>query len=315
LWDIDRDPDDPAAPYTPYSFLPAGKTGVPGLSMGRDWARRESVLVVPSADGVIDGNGRVPGAMERRDFPVAFRVIVGPSGDLDAAYDLLAAQVAPGVPQRLVYQTDSGALWFTVGHNPSIRHTLSADNKGLTAFADFTVTWRIRPDWRARYSEASQRFRRGTVFVRGTTFGSLGSTTIAAASQTFTVDATGTAGFDLPTLPDSGATITISGPAGGLGGMIVQNASDPLTDGVGNPTPTYFTLPFRLNTASDSCTLNLASQTFTVNGQSFRPTKPDWQPWWFRIRPGMVNQCAVVAQGASPLTGGRIKIDWIRRRA
>jgi hypothetical protein len=307
IYRIDADPV--AGGYTPYAF-PAVE-----MTMPRDFARRESVQVVPSADSAIDGNGRLPGAIDRMDQSFAFRVFV-PDGNLDAAYDLLAAQVAPGEPVRLVYRTDSGAQWFANAYNGRIQHTLtSANNRGRGGYCDFAVTWR-RGVWTKRFSEATAVFVRGSVFVRGTTFGSLGSTVIAAASQPFAVDATGTAGFDLPTIPDSGATITISGPAGGLGGMIVQNASDPLTDPFGNPAPTYFTLPFRLNTASDSCTLNFASQTFTVNGQSFRPTKPDWQPWWFRVRPGVVNQCAVVALPAGTgLTGGRVKIDWMRKKA
>jgi hypothetical protein len=321
LWKADVDPDDPVNGYVPYSFIPTGHAGIANMTMTRDFARRESVMVIPGMDGVLDGYGRIPGPMDRRDQSFTFRVFTS-DGNLDAAYDLLAAQVAPGYPQRLVYLTDSGTQWFTVGSNPRIQHTLTAANNwGHGGYCDFTVTWRIRPDWRPRYSEASQVFHSVTSFAASTTFGSLGATTIASTSQPFSVDARGTAGTDLPTLPDSGATITLTGPCGGANGLLVLNYSATAYDSAGTAQPLYFIIPFNLPTSHDSCSLKFASQTFLHNGVPFRPQKPldgaglSYQREWFRIEPGILNSCHVNALGASPLVGGKITVDFWRKRA
>jgi hypothetical protein len=316
IWKYDTDPTDAAAPYTPYSFIPAGKTGIPNMSLTRDWGRRESIVSIPGADGVLDAYGRNPGPIDRRDITFGFRVIVGPGGDLDRAYDLLAAQVAPGYPQRLVYQTDAGYIRIYYVANPSYRHTTVAENKGLTAYVDFAVTWRLLKA-RAQFSEASERFT-STIETfdpaHTETFGVAGTTTIASPTQNFTVDARGTAGQDMPILADRGPKITITGPAGGTGGMIVRNTSALIRNVSGTLVATEFTIPFYLPTANDFVTLDFAAQTFLSSGIGpFRPTKANYQREWFRIEPGIVNTCVFIGLPAGAgLTGGKITVDWVR---
>jgi hypothetical protein len=308
LWDQFLDPDDPVTPYTPYSFLPTGKTGIPKMSMTRDWGRRESVVSIPGLDSVLDQYGRQPGPMDRRDVTFAFRVIVGPGGDLDAAYDLLAAQVAPGYPQRLVYQTDSGGLWFTVGSNPRIQHTLVADNRAMTAYVDFTVTWRIRPDWRLRYSQASDVWgvNDGIWGVNDGIWGALHSIALPTNPTLFSVDATGTAGTNLPTIPDTGPVVTITGPFGGDGGIILLNSSAPLRDPAGNASSVQLTLPYKLRNFSESIILDCAARRFLHNGVPFRPVKFTWQRVFFQITAGKVNNLGLYCVGANPLSGASV---------
>jgi len=312
IYDAVYDPIDASNPngqYTPYTFRPINMT------MGRDFGRREAVMAIPGMDSVLDGNGRGAGSIDRREQSFGFRVFC-PNDDLDAAYDLLAASLGPGTPMRLVYQPDNGPLRYTIGSNPKIAHTTVSANKGGASHADFTVTWRIRPDWRWRYSETVQLFPTvATTFAptNSETFTARGTTIITANPQPFLVDARGTAGNDLPTLPDTGSTITLTGPCGGDGGIQVANNSITLYDTQGTPFPLYFLLPFNLPTAYDSCSLNFASQTFLHNGRPFRPLKPGWQREWFRIQPGIVNNCALLPINGNVLLGGGVTVDWIRR--
>jgi hypothetical protein len=294
------------------------------MSMSRDFTRRESVFSVPGLDSVLDGYGRNPGPMDRRDMTFSFRVFVD-DGNLDAAYDLLAAAIAPGYPVRLVYTTDALAQWFTIGSNPSIKHTLtSANSWGHGGFCDFAVTFRIRPDWRKRspeitdvtYSAANSEVYAADDSERYT---APGATTITSADQPFMMDATGTAGFDLPTLPDTAPTFALVGPCGGDDGIEVGNGTAQTTDTSGNRHDIVFVLPFNLPTASDSCSVVLASQsfTYTVGGvvRTFRPTKPLYQREYFRVQPGVVNQCYVRALGSNPKTGGYISRNFFKKRA
>jgi hypothetical protein len=294
------------------------------MSMGRDWGRRESIQSIPGMDSVLDQYGRLPGPQDRRDMTFGFRVFT--NGDNDAAYDLLAAQVAPGVPQRLVYQTDSDPLclspWYTVGSNPRIQHSLTAANSwGHGGFVDFQVTWRIRPDWRPRFSETAEIFHAASTFAASTHFGALGTTVIAADPQPFSIDARGTAGSDLPTLPDTGPTITLTGPCGGATGLVIVNDSYTVRDTAGTLHSLTFGLPFSLPTSADSCILKFAGQSFTHNGVAFRPTRPldanglSYQREYFRVVAGVLNSCRVFAQGGGALTGGAIKVDFWKKRA
>jgi hypothetical protein len=192
------------------------------MSMTRDFARRESVMALPSLDSVLDGYGRRGGPMDRRDMAFSFRRFTG-SADLDADYDRLAAWLAPGNQMRLVYQTDSGVLWYTTASNPRIQNTVtSANNWNSGGFQDFTVTFRIRPYWTPHDPEAkpptfaadnSETFRADD----SETFLSPGTTRITASPQAVLLDATGVAGSTLPTIPDTGPFVFIVGPAGGGG--------------------------------------------------------------------------------------------------
>ncbi len=289
------------------------------MTMDRDFARRESVFSIPGMDSVVDGYGQQPGPIERRDQSFGFRV-VPPSRDLDAAADLLLAQVAPGVPQRLVYQPDNPAApyRYTTGVFRGYKHALTAPARGSTPHADFTVTWRINPAWTLRYSEVADIYHSDTVVFRADnseTFGSIGVTAITTTWQTFTVDARGTAGIDLPTLWDTGPTINITGPAGGASGMVVSNSSILIPDTAGTYQPMQFYLPFNLPTATDSCTLRFGAQAFSRNGIPFRPTKPDYQRGFFAVRAGVLNSCTIGPLGAASYTGGSIAIDWWRKFA
>jgi hypothetical protein len=316
IWDIDYDPTDVSNPngtYTSYKFVPVGHTGPINMTMNRDFSRRESVQVIPGMDDVQDQHGRNPGPMDRIDQGFGFRVFT--DGDNDAAHDLLAEQVAPGVPKRLVYLTDAGAQWFAKAYNGKIGAPLaSANSWGHGGFVDFSVTWR-RTVWTTRFSEAAAIFRHGSTFVHASTFGSLGATIIAADPQGFSVDATGIAGSTLPTIPDTGPTLTIHGPVGGADGILVVNSSVAVVDASGTRQMQQFTLPFALPTASDSATLRFASQSFLHNGAAFRPGRPNYQRDYFSVRNGVVNLCSIAAVGASPVTGGSIKVDWYRKRA
>lgn len=274
-------------------------------------------MAIPGMDSVLDGYGRIPGPMDRRDVSFSFRVFTN-DGDLDKAYDLLAAAIAPGYPVRLVYTTDAGEQWFTVGSNPSIKHTLtSANNWNHGGYCDFVVAWRIRPDWWTRYSENVSVWPLvPTTFhvANDEVFSNLGTTAITSANQNFTLNATGTAGIDLPTLPDTAAKIYIVGPAGGDAGIGVSSFTATARDGNGIQQPVFFTLSFKLPTANDSVSLDLGAQSFSHNGVPFRPYKPSYQPHYFRVDPGVVNSGVVTAFGANPLTGGSITVDWRRKR-
>lgn len=306
LYQLNHDPSDGG--YTPYEFKPVN------MSMGRDWGRRESVTVIPGVDGVADGYGAAGGPIDRRDQTFSFRKFT--NGQNDAEYDRLMAWIAPGKRIRLVYQADDGAtLWYTPASDARLAHTLtSANSWGTGGYVDFAITWRIRPDWRPRFSETAQVFRTGSVFVAATTFGSLGTTVITTAIQPFTIDATGVAGVTLPTLPDRGPKVTVHGPVGGDGGFRVLNYTATTIDPSGAEAPTYFDVPFKLPASADTTILNFAAQIFTGDGVPFRPTKPSYQSEYFRIDPGVVNQCYFQALGGSVLTGGSIAVDWWRKR-
>jgi hypothetical protein len=327
LWDLNYDPTDTSNPrgtYTPYDFTSVGHSGIAKGSMTRDWGRRESVQVIPGMDSVLDGNGRLPAPMDRRD--VTFSFTVWTNGDNDAAESLLRAQVAPGYPQRLVYRTDSDTLWYTVGYNPSIKQTSAAENNwGDGGECNFAVTWRIRPYWTPRYSQAADLWQfapEAFAADNSETFISPGTTAVTSGAQSFLVDATGTAGFDLPTLPDTAPTFFFAGPLGGTGGFVVQNYNAMVRDTNGVLHPMMFTVPYQLPDSSHAAALNFATQTFQLtSGTYFRPVKPldangrSYQRGYFEVTPGVVNNCVVVALGSSPLTGGSIQIDWYKHFA
>jgi hypothetical protein len=318
IWDQFYDPTDAINPYTPYTFKDAQ------MSMDLALARRESVMTVPGLDGALDQYGSTAAPFDKRYFAWSFRVVT--KGGPDAAHDLLMQQLAPDQPVRLVYITDSGDFWFNLGHFVSTEETFTIDQNW---YFDFRVKWRIRSDWRKQTSEAAQVFRPATLFVHLSTFASLGVTVVNTNPKNFTIDATGIAGRTLPTIPDTGPTITLTGPLGGSGqfaGVLVANIHAPVRDEAGSVQATQFLVPFQIPTANDSVTLRFASRSFTRSGPSFpggggplsgttRLVKANYQPWYFKITPGKVNSCSVTGQGTSPLTGGRIKVDWWRKRA
>lgn len=330
IWKLDIDPTDAVSPYTPYDFTSVGRPGIAKGSMTRDFARRESVATIPGMDGVLDGYGRLSGPMDRRDFTVTFTVFT--DGHNDAAWDLLMAQVASGVPVRLVYTTDGGGQWFTTASNPKVQNTNSSENRwGGGGEVNFVVTWRIRPYWTPRFSESANVFHSGATFHTGAHFGSAGVTIISANPQAFAIDATGTAGVNLPTIPETGMTVILTGPCGGAGVLRIINFTAPAYDTNGVKQPMYFDVPFNLPTANDSAVLRFGAQAFGATiggvGRSFRPLKPvdshgyRYQREWWRIEAGVNNGCNVVALDAlgnvdpSPLLGGTIKVDWYRKRA
>jgi hypothetical protein len=313
LWDISRDPDDTVNPYVSYKFRPIN------MQMGRDFGRRELIAAIPGLDSVLDGNGRNAGPMDRRDQSFSFRVPV-PDDDLDRAYDLLAAQVAPGYPQRLVYLTDSETRRFTVGSNPRIQCTLVSANRGGSSFCDFTVTWRIRPWWTTRYSEATDLWGNndGVWGVDDGLWGGFYTHALPTTPTTILIDATGVAGATLPTLDDTGPVITLTGPWGGDRGSRLKNFSAPLVDGVGSTQYTSITLPTKL-LAGESAVLDCGAQRFLVRGVPIRPVREGpYQRDWFRIRAGTINQLYAEclgpsAVGGGAIGGGSVVVDWTRR--
>lgn len=304
IWHLNGDPTDAAAPYTPYSFT----SGNMQLDVGI--ARRQSVTTIPGVDGVADGYGSRSGPLD--DRILTYTCLVPTAGGPEAARDRLMAALMGTRKVRLVALADDNVtLWFTTGK--LIRLDLVLDAEQAFRFT-FKAQWRIRPDWRLEFSESAQVFRTGTVFAAGTTFGSLGTTVVNIDPKTFTIDATGVAGISLPTLPDRGPKITLHGPLGGTAGFLVANNTATTIDPSGAEVPSYFIVPFKLPTAADTAILNFAAQTFTGDGVPFRPTKPAFQSEYFRIDPGVVNQCAIGALGTSIVTGGSISIDWYKKR-
>jgi hypothetical protein len=324
IWDVDYDPSDASNPrgvYTPYSFVPPGHVGPVQMSMSRDFGRRESVQSIPGLDSVLDSNGRNPGPMDRRDVTFSFRVFSN-DGDLDKFYDLLAAQLAPGVPVRLVYVTDAGFQWFTLAANPRIQQTLTAANSwGHGGYADFAVTWRIRPDWRRRFPSNIAVWRTDAVEgVYGTDAAegvwADASTPLTAALVAFTADNTGTAGYDLPTLADTGPTVVITGPCGGAGGMRLRN-NDVVITAPNGTQDTMYTNILRPLAANESYTLTLATRSCLRNGVNAPRdiAKPPWQREYLRIEPGIVNHLSLEPVGAAPVGGGNIRVVWEYKRA
>jgi hypothetical protein len=291
------------------------------MSMNRDWGRRDAIGVAPGVDGVFDSYGAAGGPIDKRDQAFSFRKMT--NGQNDAEYDRLMAWIAPGRRIRLVYQADDGAtLWYTTASDARLVHTLaSATSWGTGGYVDFAITWRIRPDWRPRLSESAEVFHLGSLFVLGSTFSNVGTTTIAANPQPFTVNATGVAGVNLPTLPDRGPTVTVWGPVGDDGGFTVSNLTATTIDPSGAEVPTYFKVPFKLPTANDSATMNFAAGRCTHTTAAgattvFRPFKPAYQGEYFRIDAGKTNSCtfSVSNFGGTILTGGKIKVDFWRKK-
>jgi hypothetical protein len=308
------DPDDYSVRY---SFVPAGHLGPVNMDLSRDFGRRESVVAIPGADRVLNANGRLPGAVDRLDQSFGFRVFT--NGDNDAAYGLLAAAILPGYPVRLRYRTDAGALWYARGEDARLQHSLtSASSWGAGGYCDFAVTWR-RDLWTPQFSEVTDVWAPvEPTWSAGDTevWSNSGTTAIASAAQAFTLTATGTAGVDRPVLPDRAPKIFIRGPAGGASGIAVSSFTATTPDENGARQPIYFTFPSKLPTANDSAYFDFGSQSFwtTIGGATtiLRPFKPKYQTEYFRVDPGVVNNCVVTALGASPATGGEITVDWRR---
>jgi hypothetical protein len=314
IWKLYDDPDG-SSPYTPYSFVPVGHLSPMMMVLGRDFVRREAVQVVPSMDGVLDGYGRQPGPMDRRDLAFSFRIFVT-DGDLDKAYDLLAAQIGPGDPVRLVYRTDAGAQWFTIGYSPRIQHTLAAANRwGQQGYCDFTVTWRIRPDWRPRFSEASDVWgtNDGIWGVADGVWGGSYSQALATDGAGVVLDLSGTAGLNLPTIPDTGPVFTITGPFGGDNGFVIFG-SQKTRDDLGNVVTLQVQVPRRV-LVNQACILDCARPRFLLAGAPFRPIKPAYQKEYLRVDPGVLNTWTFTNAGPSGTAGGAVVIDAWRKRA
>jgi hypothetical protein len=254
--------------------------------------------------------------MDRRDITFSFTLPT--AGDNDAAYDALAVWIVPGVPIRLVYQLDSGALWYTTAYNGHIQQTeTSGGNWGHGGLLNFTITWRIRPDWRPEFSEASDVWGVGDGIwgVSDGLWGAVNRVTVTTDPFTFTLDARGTAGNDLPTIPDTGPLIQLTGPLGGTNGLLIQNSSPGalVMNRQGIMSPRYFIVPQLLS--GQTAYYDFARQYFISNGVVVRPFKPDYQPTYTIISPGELNTISLVGQGTGILTGGNIIWDWWRRRA
>lgn len=306
------DPTDTYHPYTPYTFVDSQMTMDLGIG------RRESVVSLPRSDNTIDGYGTAAGPLDKRYFSWGFRVVTqrGP----DAAHDLLMAAVMGNEDVRLVYRTDVKDLRYTTGTLVKVEEVRTIDQNW---FVDFKVTWRIRPDWRLQFSEVSDVWQVDTeVFAADDSevFPTDGTTTIATATQAFTLDSRGTAGVNMATIDDTGPIIYIVGPAGGDGGMVVTNYSSFAIDKSNNPKEIFFSFPFKLLNSADSVLLNFTTQSFWHNGVPFRPYKPDYQgDVFFRVERNTLNTCTVsgLASVANPtiLTGGNITVDWWRKFA
>lgn len=286
--------------------------------MNRDFARRESALVIPSMDSVLDAYGQGGGPMDRRDQSFTFRVF---TADLDAAYDLLAAQVVHGAPVRLRYLTDTGGEWLTIAYNAKIQHTLtSSSHWGTGGVAEFTVIFRIRPYWTQRFSHASDvwGYNDGVWGASDGTWGGAGIVPLSAASVNFNLDNTGTAGFDLPTLPTTGLTLTITGGTdgfGGTGGILIVNGSAFRRDPSGALVAYNLTVP-QVPPGAEMV-IDTGKQRFTLSGVPFRPVKDPWQREWFIVEAGIVNGCSITALGSSQLFGSSAALlaDYFKRRA
>jgi hypothetical protein len=312
IWDAYSNPNDPVFPYTPYTFTDAQMT------MDLSMARRESVQTIPGLDSVLDTYGGRSGPFERRDFTWGFRIIT--KGGADAAYDLLMAAILVDRPVRLVYKTDSGALWFNKGQFLRIDAQYTIDHR---YYVDVRVTWRVQPYWKAQFSELADIWGVNDG-IWGTNDGLWGqgfwyALTISPL-QTFAIDARGTAGTNLPTIGDVSPLIQItanappSGYVGGDQGIRVTNGNARYVDTDGTLQPTRLTVPFAL-LGNYGCTLDCAKRSFTVNGADFRPIKNSpAQPWYFKVEPGVLNNIGVEALGANQAMNGIFKIDWIRKR-
>jgi hypothetical protein len=293
------------------------------MSLSRDIARRESVLSIPKMDGVLSGNGRNPSPRARTDVTFAFRVFVA-DGNLDRAADLLYAQVAPGVPQRLVYTTDLGTLRFAVAYDASVRHTLTAANSwGGGGYCDFAVTWRI-DGWRAQIPEGASVWAIdkadpspmwAATGAGVAVYWLNGGFALPSATTAFTLDATGTVGGTQPTLADTGPVITIQGPFGGQFGILIVNQDVLVPDSTGALVPMQLLIPTYAPSANDVIVVNCATQTFTGSGVPLRPQKIPLRDTTFQINPGIVNHCYAQCFGPSPLTGGVLTVSWWRRFA
>lgn len=315
LWKLTAAPDDPQFPYTPYSFVPVGHLSPINMSLSRDFARREIIQVIPSMDSVLDGYGGLPGPMDRRDLAFSFRVFT-PDGDNDKAYDLLAAQIAPGYPMRLVYMTDSGTQWFTVGYSPRIQQTLTTENKfGRSGFCDFTVTWRIRPDWRPRFSETADVWgiNDGVWGTNDGVWGGSFAQPLAGNGAGVALDMTGTAGANLPTIPDTGPSMRITGPYGGDFGFKIQGSQTTMND-LGVIATLQIQVPGKV-LLNQSCVIDCARPQFTLNGAPFRPIRPAYQKEYLRVDPGVVNTWIFTVLGPNPVVGGSVVVDAYRKRA
>jgi len=301
-----NDPDGFVAATT-YKFSPVQVQADTGF------ARREGVMVIPGADGVVDTYHGGAAPIEKREWGQAFRVLFPRGGGFDAARDLLLANVAPGYTQTLVYQTDGGALRYTEGSFLKFAHIMTVKD---WLYADFGVTWRIRPNWQLRFSETAQVFGSTSTFhpAHDETFSARGYVPLNATLKTWTVNATGTLAVDLPTLHDTGPLIVVTGPFGGDSGMQITNNSALAQDPYGLMQPVTLTVPLKL-AAGDTLRIDCASQTFTLNNRPVRPTKPAWQREWFRVQAGVANLLGAACLGANQVSGGGLTFDWHRNFA
>lgn len=310
VWKQDIDPTDAVNPYTPYTFVDK----IPSYDLGL--ARREAVMLIPGLDGVVSAFGKRSGPLDKKLLTVGFRVLTnrGPV----AAHDLLMAAIMGKDDVRLVMKTETGYLRFT---NAALVSVSEPHDNMENYYVDFKVTWRIRADWRPRYTESADVWTSAPEYWDGTppggneTFGTGGTTNITSVSQVFNVDLRGTAGTDMPTLPTTDGIFYVVGPAGGDSGMSFANESVFVKDQSGKLVPYVFSVNAKLPTSSDSLAVNLASQSCWLNGSPIRPFKPDFQPEYFRYDPNIINVCVFSALGANQLTGGNLTVDMYRKFA
>lgn len=308
VWKADVDPTDVNEGYTPYTFADRMQTYPMGIS------RREAVTVIPGANGVRSSQGRIAGAFDKRVFPCTFRVLTnrGP----DAAHDLLMGAILGRDDVRLVYKTDSGVLRFT---NATLLDVKEDRNNNQRYYVDFTVTWRIDTGWRLQYSENADVFLpvvETFAAANNEVFASDGSTAITADPLQILIDATGTAGVNLPTIEDTGPKVYIVGPAGGSGGMAFYNYSAWVRDTNGARVHPFFSVPYQLLDSRYNLYMDFGAQTFVFSFpggyQFFRPFKPDYQPYYTIVEDGIINNYALSGLGTGILTGGQLTFDWQR---
>lgn len=303
---------DPAKP--PYVFAKAVPTGNLGIQ------RRDAIFTIANVDYGGSPFGGNPAPLAPVDWSWGARILTHRQPDV--ARDALNAAIGTEAEYRLVWAHDGGYERVVTARLKSIDWPRHVDD---TYYVDAKVNWTILEPWHERAPATGIIAGIQPPIIAGQT------PTVTAGDQTYALTSTGLpVAFTLPltianasgpgpggvpNYRDTAPIITVTGPYGGDFGFIIYNYAERLLNRDGTLINPFIGVEMKVP-AGKTCSIDCGAQRATIEGFGDVTDliyKPDIQPYWFIIKPGVANGIAIQCSGANATTGGTIQLRWMRK--
>jgi hypothetical protein len=230
------------------------------------------------------------------------------AGHPDRERDKLMTACGGGEPQRLVWMHDDGYERVVTAMVKDITWPRTVDD---TYYVDFSVTWSILETWHERSPASSHICGTGAPIICGSSSiiaginsiqilgGYAGNTYVFPTVSNPIADASFAGVGGVPNAPDTAPIIIVVGPMGGDFGFILYNYAETLIDANGNRFNPQIGVEMFIPPGA-TCKIDCGAQKITVDGfgdVTNLKYKPDAQPYWFTVKPGVNNGMGILSNG------------------